>query len=260
VTDVVPDVVRNGMPSALSSPAPRTSFNEAIGDRRTIAYTSLPLADVKAVRRALGVTVNDVIVAVCASALERFLERVGEGVPDRPFIVAVPVSMRAPNDDGELTNRVAAFPIRVPSHATDAAERLRAISEETERGKQLSAMFAAHRLPSVAEIAPPFVLGALARAFAPLIPRVPVIANTMVSTVRGAPFPLYVAGARIAGMYPTNMLIGNMGLDFTTISSEDRVDIGVTADPDLVPDPWLVAEALPRALEDLVCAAGVDAD
>ena len=151
-----------------------------------------------------------------------------------------------------------AFPVRVPSHTTDPVTRVQVISEGTERGKQLSARFAASRLPSVAEIAPPFALGALARAFAPLIPQVPVIANTMVSTVRGAPFPLYLAGAHITGMYPTNMLMGNMGLDFTTISSDTQIDIGITVDPELVPDPWLVADTLRDALESLMRAAGVE--
>lgn len=255
VTQVLPDVTRNGVPAALRAPAPRTSFNEAIGDRRRIAFVTLPLEQAKAVRRATGATVNDVIVAVCTGAIERYLETVGEGLPDRPFTVFVPVSMRSASDDGELTNRVAAFPISVAHGITDPVERLRAISRETEREKQLTGRFAGNRLPSVAELVPPFALGTFARAFAPFIPRVPVIGNTMVSTIRGAPFPLYLAGARIVGMFPTNMLMGNMGLDFTTISSEDRIDVGVTVDPDLVPDPWLVADALPQALEELVRAA-----
>ncbi len=252
---LVPDVLSNGVPSALTSPAPRMSFNGAVGDRRSIAFETLPLGDLKAVRRRTGATVNDVIVAVCVAALGRYVEATGEGLPDKPFTVAVPVSMRSPSDDGELTNRVAAYPIRVPTHVADPLERLHAVSEETERLKQLAARFAGTRLPSVGEIASPFVLTAVARALPPLVPHIPVVANTMVSTVRGAPFPLYAAGARLVGMYPTNVLMGYMGLDFTTISAEDRVDVGITVDPDLVPDPWLVAEELPAALDELVRAA-----
>jgi diacylglycerol O-acyltransferase len=255
VAQIVPDVVGNGLPSVLRSPAPRASFNQAIGRHRRVAYTSLPLADFRTARQALGATVNDLIVAVCAGALERYLERIGEELPDKPFVVAVPVSMRVEGDDGELTNRVAAFPISVPTRTTDPLDRLHAITRGTERGKQLTARFAASRLPSVGDVASPFVLGAAMWAFTPLIPRVPVVVNTMVSTIRRPPVPLYVAGARLTAMYPTNMLAGNMGLDFTTISSGTQVDVGVTVDPELVPDPWLVADALPEALEELVRAA-----
>jgi diacylglycerol O-acyltransferase len=255
VTELVPDLIAHGVPSLLKSPPPRTSFNHAISARRLVAFVSLPLDDFRFVRKRLDVTVNDLIVAVCSNALERYLQQIGEGVPERPFVVAVPVSMRPPDDDGALTNRVAAFPIPVATHATDPAAKVQAISWETERAKQLSARVMARRMPSVAEVAPPFVFGTAMRALATLFPVIPVIMNTMVSTIRGAPFPLYLAGARITGIYPTNVLAANMGLDFTTISSESRIDVGITVDPVLVPDPWIIADALPEALEELVCAA-----
>ena len=85
----------------------------------------------------------------------------------------------------------------------------------------------------------------------------PVVMNTIVSTVRGAPIPLYVAGAHVTGTYPTSLVIASMGMNFTAISMEDHVDIGITVDPELVPDPWLVADAIPGALEALMHAVGL---
>jgi len=254
VARMVPDVIKHGVPSALLSPAPRTSFNHLVGARRVLAFASLSLADLKAVRKRLDVTVNDVIVAVCTDALERYLRRTGEGVPERPLTVAVPVSTRAPGDD-ELTNRVSVFPISVATDIVGPVEHLHAISRETERGKQLAEAFVASRLPSFGELMSPALWGAAVRAVTPLFPYMPVVINTMVSTVRGAPCPLYVAGARVTGIYPTSIVLVNMGINFTAISSDSQVDIGVTVDPDLVPDPWLVAEALPEALRDLMRAA-----
>ena len=126
VARMVPDVIKHGVPSAMLSPAPRTSFNRVVGARRVLAFASLSLADLKAVRKQLDVTVNDVIVAVCTDALERYLRRIGEGVPERPLTVAVPVSTRAPGDD-ELTNRVSVFPISVATDMVGPVEHLHAI-------------------------------------------------------------------------------------------------------------------------------------
>jgi hypothetical protein len=95
------------------------------------------------------------------------------------------------------------------------------------------------------------------KAMTPLFPWMPVVMNTIVSTVSGAPMPLYVAGARVTGTYPTSVLVANMGMNFTAVSLEDHVDIGITVDPKLVPDPWLVADAIPEALEALMDAAGL---
>jgi len=257
VAGMVPDVVRHGLPSPLQSIPPRTSFNGVVGEGRTLAFTSLSVDDMKAIRRRLGVTVNDVIVAVCADALERYLDRIGEPVPDRPLSIAVPVSMRTAGDDAELTNRVSAFPISVPTRPDGPVQRVNAVARETERGKQLAATFATNRLPSFGELMVPGAWALAARAMTPLFGLMPVVMNTMVSTVRAPEIPFYVRGARVTGIFPTSVVLANMGINFTAMSSGGRVDVGITVDPELVPDPWLIADALPEALADLMCAAGL---
>jgi len=256
VAGMTPELLRHGVPAAMRSPAPRTSFNHAAGQRRGLSFASVCLTDLKSVRKRLDVSVNDVIVAICTAALERYLHQIGEAVPDRPLAVAVPVSTRT-SDDHELTNRVSFMMISVGTDVTDPAERVRAISREVDNGKRLTDTFKARRLPSFGELAPPLVLGATMRAMTRLAPLMPVIVNTIVSTVRGAPCPLYVAGARVTGVYPTSVVMFNMGINFTAISSDTQVDIGITVDPDLVPDAWLVADAIPTALEELMHAAGL---
>ncbi len=79
----------------------------------------------------------------------------------------------------------------------------------------------------------------------------------MVSNVPGPPFPLYFAGARITGMYPGSVIVEGMGLNITVLSYMDRIDIGLTSDPELVPDLWHMAELLPAALEELMQASGL---
>ena len=256
VADLAPAVLKHGVPAGMWSRAPRTSFNRTVGTRRGLSFVSVSLADLKSVHERLAVTVNDVIVAICTAALAHYLHQIGEAVPDRPFAVAVPVSMRAP-DDRELTNLLSFMRISAATDISDPVERTRAVARETEKGKRLAQTFRARRLPSIGELLPPVAFGATMRAIAPLFPLMPVMMNTIISTVRGAPCPLYVAGARVTGVYPTSVVMVNMGINFTAISNEDQVDIGITVDPDLVAEPWLVADAIPTALEELMHAAGL---
>jgi hypothetical protein len=79
--------------------------------------------------------------------------------------------------------------------------------------------------------------------------------NAIVSNVPGPPVPLYTAGARIETMYPISIISPGMGLNFTVMSYMDRIDFGITVDPDLVPDPWYIAEGIPLAIEALSEAA-----
>jgi len=79
----------------------------------------------------------------------------------------------------------------------------------------------------------------------------------MVSNVPGPPFPLYTAGARIECMYPMSILAPSNGLNVTVISYRGRIDFGFTVDPELIPDPWLLAEGIPLALAELKQKAGL---
>ena len=255
LADLAPVVLKQGVPAALVNGAPRTSFNRAVGPRRELAFASVSLADVRSVRKRIDVTVNDIIVALCMAAVERYLAKSGEEVPRQPLSVMVPVSMRAPGDL-ELTNRVSAIPISVPTDVGDL-ERVRAISREVDKGKLLTNSYRGRPLPSIGELLPPVLLGTAARATKPFARWMPVMANTLVSSVRGSPLPLYVAGARVTGTYSASVIQMNFGVNFTALSTADQIDVGIMADPDLVQDPWLLADAIPAALEALMQAAGV---
>ena len=80
----------------------------------------------------------------------------------------------------------------------------------------------------------------------------PTVVNTVISNVPGPPFPLYFAGARATGIYPGSLIVEAMGLNVTVISYIDRIDFGFAADPELVPDLWDMAEAIPEAMIELL--------
>jgi WS/DGAT/MGAT family acyltransferase len=231
---------------------PRTSFNRVVGPRRTLAFSSVSLADVRRIKEHAGVTVNDVVLALCSTALRGYLAARGE-LPDAALVTGVPVSTRAEGDTA-MDNQVATMQVSLATDVADPVERLAAIHESSRAAKAMTEAVRAHPIGSLGETAPPLVLGLAVRAAAStnLLGRLPTIVNTLVSNVPGPPFPLYTAGARVTGIFPTSVIMEGMGLNITVFSYEDRMDFGLHMDPELVDDGWGVAERIPGALAELL--------
>ena len=105
------------------------------------------------------------------------------------------------------------------------------------------------------EAMPPGLLNWMIRTVGPLTATTAMPGNVIVSNVRGTPIPLYAAGATIECMYPMSLLAASQGLNITVVTYRGRVDVGFVVDPDLVPDPWVLADAIPAALDELLEAA-----
>lgn len=236
---------------------PTTSFNGRVGHRRRLGTSSLALQDVKAVKQHFGVTVNDVLLAVVAGALRTYLEDRGE-LPERSLVTGVPLSTRGPDDD-DADNKIAMMAVSLATDVEDPADRLMTIHAGSQGAKEMTGAVRATEIPSVGTVAPPVVLQMAIEAAAKsgLASRAPTIMNTLVSNVPGPPFPLYLAGGRVTGIFSTSIIMETMGLNITVFSYMDRVDFGLHVDPDLVPEPGLIARALPEALAELMLAAGL---
>ena len=138
--------------------APRTSFNRSIGARRTMAFTSVALRDVKALREYYDVKVNDIVLALCSGALRIYLDDRGE-LPTRTLTAGVPVSTRA-DGDSSLDNQISYMVVPLATDVADPTERLRAIHRHTRAAKEMSAALRVHPIGSIGETAPPWVLAA----------------------------------------------------------------------------------------------------
>ena len=215
---------------------PRQSFNGALTARRSVAYTSLRLDDLKEVRRTLGATINDVLMAVCAGALRRYLDDHNE-LPDRPLVAGVPVSERRA-EDGLTGNRLAFMFCSLPVHLADPIARLQAVQQSAAAAKELYTRAGTGLMENLAGLAPHRALGPIARALSSLrlANSVPPVVNVIVSNIRGPDIPLYVGGAQLATMYPMGPLTEGVGLGITAVSYRDDVSVGFMACPDLVPD------------------------
>lgn len=236
--------------------APRTSLNQSITPHRGFAFCSLPFSGVKAVRDAFSVSVNDVVLGICAGALRRYLAGRGE-LPDRPLIAQIPVAVRA-DAGGDVSgdgwgNAVAVMGAALPTQLDDAGERLRAIHVSTHSAKAMQRALGDDLILDLADVAPPGMLAAGVRAYSRLRlnEHHPPIFNLIISNVRGPSFPLYIAGARLVANYPMGPLLDGGGLNITVMSYLDNVDFGFVVCPEIVADPWSLADATSAAFAEL---------
>jgi len=237
--------------------APKTPFNAPIGPRRELAFSSVALEDLKSLKKLHDVKVNDVVLAVTAGALRRYLEK-HDALPDAPLVTAVPVSTRAKGDTS-LDNQISNMFVSLATDIADPVERLQAIRKSTQSAKAMSKAIGARDIQSIGEVASPLILGAAVRAIyrTQLMSGIPLRINTVVSNVPGPSVPLYMCGGRVVAVFPSSVILEGMGLNVTVFSYIDRLDFGLQVDPDLVPDVWLIAEEIPVALAELMEASGL---
>jgi len=237
--------------------APRTSFNAPIGPRRSLAFGSVALADVKAVASHYGATVNEVALALCAGSLRAYLAARDE-LPAREMTAGAPVSLRSTGDTA-MDNQLSYLVIPFGTHLADPVARLSRIVEQSRVAKSIQKTMRAHPVGSIAETAPPFILGSILRLAyqTHVLSYIPGMMNTVVSNVPGPPVDLYLAGAKLTGIYSASVLLDCMGINVTLFSFGDRVDFGLHVDPDLIEDPWAIASGLRDELGALMHAAGL---
>ena len=232
---------RNQNPMAMGVAGP--CFNGIVGPHRQSSFASVSLEDVRAVKDALGVKVNDVVLGLVSGALRSHMERHGDMPASGPLAAQVPVSTRLA-DDNDHTNKVATMSATLATDIDDPIERMQAIHASTQSAKELTEAIRARKIQSVGEVAPPLLLNLASRAAwaTNITDRVPRVANVVVSNVPGPPFPIYSCGAQVSGIYAASVLLAFAGLNITLFSYIDRVDFGLTSDPDLLEDPWEIAD------------------
>lgn len=236
--------------------APRTSFNRSLTQRRSVAFGSAPLEDLKFVRSTFGVTVNDVLLGACTIALRGYLDANGESF-DRPLVVSEPVSVHGQVANTNTVNQVSDMFLRLPVHLSDPVDQLRAIHLDTTAAKAAHQALGADIMGDVTELTPPGFFNMASRMYsrAGLAERLAPIHNLVISNVAGPPVPLYVAGARLVGVYPFGPLIEGSGLNITALSNMGHLDIGIHACPDVAPDVDALIQRILDAIATLRAAA-----
>jgi WS/DGAT/MGAT family acyltransferase len=237
---------------------PRTVFNRTLSPRRSFATTSLPVAELKAVKNAAGVTLNDVVLAIVAGALDRFFEARGD-ILTRPLIASVPMAVATPDEaPREAGNRVANLFTSLCNDVRDPLERLRKIHAVTSQSKEVQHQLGLETMLDWSEAAPAaiyrWILGSFSQSG--LSDFMPPPANLIISNVRGPDNPLFVAGARLRTIYSVGPAIEGIGLNITGWSYCGDLAIALIADADAIPDPHIITDAMRPALDDLIRATG----
>lgn len=243
-----------GMP--LPFTAPRTPFNLAITPHRAVSFVQSDFADIKEIKTAFGVKVNDVVLAVVGGALRSYLESHGE-LPDSTLIASVPVSTHDTSRHEEGTNKVSTIFARLRTDIADPVERLALIAEDNRGAKEEHNLIGADFLQDWAKYAPPNTFQLAARAYSSLklAEHHPVVHNLVVSNVPGPNFPMYFLGYRVAGMYPFGPVFHGAGLTTTVLTNDGDMDFGFIACRELVPDVQKIADAVPEVITELLKAA-----
>ena len=236
--------------------APRTFFNHSLTPRRSVAFATAALEDCKFVKNVFGTTVNDVFLAACSQALRGYMAERGD-VPRRPLLASVPVSVHGQTAETGAVNQVSDMFVRLPTDLADPVEQLRSVQLETRDAKEAHGAIGADMIGDVTELTPPALFNLASRLYsrAGLAERLAPIQNVVISTVPGSPIPLYVAGARLEGVYPFGPLIEGAGLNITVLSTMGNMDIGVIACPDIAPDVEDLADGIVAGIAALRAAA-----
>jgi diacylglycerol O-acyltransferase / wax synthase len=232
--------------------APKTSFNTRISPHRRFSFGRLTLDDVKAVKNEHGVTVNDVVVAICADAVRRWLIAHDE-LPAEPLVAQIPVSVRTSEHQGTYGNRILLMSAPLHTEIADPIERLNETHESLRAMKERHRALPAELLQDVNHFIPPAVFARAARASFALATSRPgrPAWNLVISNVPGPQVPLYCAGARLEANYPVSVITDGMGLNITVMSYCGKLDFGIVADRDQMPDLDRLIDWLGEALEEL---------
>jgi diacylglycerol O-acyltransferase len=229
-----------------------TPINGPIGPHRRFDWLEMDIAEIKKVRKALGGSLNDVVLTVVTGAVQRFLGRRGVGLDDLDFRIMAPVSVRHEGERGKLGNRVSAWLIPLPLDETDPREQLRRIGEKTQELKESKQAVGAEVLTQAADWTPSTLLALGARNATRLLPF-----NMVVTNVPGPQVPMYLCGARLLETYPHVPLIDRLGLGIALLSYDGKIGWGFNADYDLVPDLETFVEDVQHSFAALQREAGV---
>jgi diacylglycerol O-acyltransferase len=232
--------------------APKTMFNVPIGGARRAAAQSWPLDRIRAVKTAAGVTVNDVVLAMCSGALRAYLiER--DALPDTPLVAMVPVSLRSADEQDAGGNMVGTILCNLATDTDDPVRRLDAISTSMRDNKKVFA-----ELPRTQALAlSAFLMSGIAFGLVPgFVSTAPPPFNIVISNVPGAREPLYWRGARLDGNYPLSIALDGQALNITLTNNADKLDFGLIGCRRSVPHLQRLLIHLEDSLTDLEKAVG----
>jgi WS/DGAT/MGAT family acyltransferase len=235
--------------------APATPFNHSITNQRSFAAVSLPLPEVKTIGKAVGASINDVVLWLCSTALRSYLKD-GRELPDKSLVAGVPISLRQEGDT-TANNQVAGTLIDLGTEIADPAERLKAIKRGTAAMKKQMGTFRGVIPTDFPSLGSPWLISGLAALYGrSRIADWLRITNVTISNVPGSRVPVYLCGAKMTDYYPLSIVVHGIALNITVQSHVDQLCFGLIACRRAVPDVHELGSHLQRAMATLRALVG----
>jgi diacylglycerol O-acyltransferase / wax synthase len=232
------------------SAAPRTSLNVPIGGKRRLAVAWVPLDDLKEIKRSLGGTVNDVVLAAATGGLRRLLIARREPPPEQGLRAMVPVNLRGAGEELALGNKITSLFVHLPVGVEDPVERYGRQTEDAEGLKSGNQALGTSTLIDLTTHAPPVIHSFLARSlFATRL------FNVTITNVPGPQQPLYGMGCKMTDLWPLVPLAADHAVGLAVLSYDGKMFFGLNADQDAVPDLEVLANGIEDSLQELREAA-----
>jgi diacylglycerol O-acyltransferase len=242
--------------------APKTIFNDSITNQRSYSTLSIRLADIKALGKRVGGTVNTIVMAMCSIALQRFLKDRGL-LPKETLIAMVPVSLRAEGDSA-MNNQVSMVRVDLATDIDDLHARLKAIHASSEAAKAVVKELRPILGVDVPITGSPWLMTGLASLLgrSNLASRFAVAGNVLISNLPGPPLTLYMAGARMVHYYPVSIPYHGSALNITVQSYAGLLEFGLTACRRVLSqdESYELVEHLRTALRELETLPTVNTD
>ncbi len=229
--------------------ASETPLNGPLGPHRTFSWNTMPLDDLRTIRRSMGCTINDVVLAIVTNAVRNFFISRQTNPDNVPFRIAAPVNMRKADDRRKMGNRVSAWSVPLPIAEDNPIKQLMQVRCETRKLRDSKQANVIEMIMSIAEFAP---------SMFSMVDRLGSISgsnNSIVTNVPGPQFPLYFFGAKMLEIYPCVPLLENMGLGIALMSYDGKVCWGYNADYGQLSDLSSFTDCIQQSLKTLAKAA-----
>lgn len=245
-----------GLLPEFAASVERLPFNRPCGGDRKFCWAEFDFADVKAVREALGGTVNDVVLTMLTRALARYVKLHGQTVVDRFVRIICPVGLRKGDPRQDLGNQISFLPVALPMDIRNPARLLKAVTTRTETMKHGGAAHLVALAAGCLAAAPPLLQALFWRSLPDVVLPLPLF-NLICTNIPGSPVPLYAVGRRMIAAYPQVPTGCDMGVGCAVQSYDGKLFFGLIADAQAAPDVGRLRDFLYVSFRELCRAAGL---
>ncbi|MEQ1130000.1 wax ester/triacylglycerol synthase family O-acyltransferase [Acinetobacter johnsonii] len=247
---VMKDMGRN--PDYVSSfQAPSSILNQRVSSSRRFAAQSFEFDRLRHISKSLGVTINDIVLAICSGALREYLLS-QDALPKKPLIAMVPASVR--DDDSSMSNRITMILANLGTHKEDPLERLAIVRRSVQNAKEKFKRMNSNQILNYSA----FVYSAAGLNIASgLMPKRQAF-NLVISNVPGPREPLYWNGARLDALYPASIILDGQALNITMTSYLDKLEVGLTACRNALPKMQNLLTHLEEEIQRFEAIVGVE--